>query len=135
VVRGFGLDVFRRRHRGVDREIGVNSTSRSIDTADIVHHAPSGEDWIVAYVSGDTLCPCGWPETLAKLADCTLVRKARPEQRRQLLQRMADIRGNDSRSRHARHVLKQEAEACRFVDACPDGCRGVCETTIGGANV
>lgn len=29
-----------------------------IDTADHVHHAPSGEDWVVAYVRGDT----GWLE-------------------------------------------------------------------------
>lgn len=82
---------------------------RTIDTGDIVHHGPSGEDWIVAYVQGDTLCPCGWPETLAKLADCTLTRKATPTQRRELLYSLAAIRESDSRARHARHVLAQEA--------------------------
>ena len=79
-----------------------------IDTADIVHHGPSGEDWIVAYVSGDTLCPCGWLETLAKVTDCTLTKKATPAQRRELLERLAAIREPDSRARHARHVLEQE---------------------------
>lgn len=81
-----------------------------IDTADHVHHGPSGEDWVVAYVQGDTLCPCGWPETLAKLSDCTLIWKAPASERRKLLERMAASREPDSRSRHAQYVLEQETQ-------------------------
>lgn len=73
-----------------------------IDTGDYVHHAPSGEDWVVAYVRGDRLCPCGWPESLADLSDCTLTRKATPKERLSLLKSMAAISGpgaGDSRVR------------------------------------
>jgi hypothetical protein len=43
--------------------------STTIDTADHVLHGPSGETWVVAYVEGDRLAWCGWPEGEAKLAD------------------------------------------------------------------
>ena len=33
------------------------------------------EDWVVAYVRGTALAWCGWPEGLAQLADCRLIRK------------------------------------------------------------
>jgi hypothetical protein len=77
----------------------------AIDTADHVHHAPSGEDWVVAYVRGDRLCACGWPHTLADLADCTLIKKATSAEREQLLREMAsnteDDRGSYARERLA----------------------------------
>jgi hypothetical protein len=77
----------------------------AIDTADHVHHAPSGEDWVVAYVRGDRLCACGWPHTLAALSDCTLIKKATPAEREQLLREMAgnteDARGSYARDRLA----------------------------------
>ena len=41
-----------------------------IDTADHVHHAPSGEDWVVAYVRGDRLAWCGWPSDGRKTTGC-----------------------------------------------------------------
>lgn len=44
------------RKRLPDNEGGAMADE--IDTADHVHHAPSGEDWVVAYVRGDT----GWLE-------------------------------------------------------------------------
>lgn len=76
-----------------------------IDTADHVHHAPSGEDWVVAYVRGDRLCACGWPHTLAALSDCRLIKKATPADRDQLLRDMArnteDDRGSYARERLA----------------------------------
>jgi hypothetical protein len=39
----------------------------NIDTGDTVHHGPTGEDWLVAFVDGDKLSPLGWPETVAKV--------------------------------------------------------------------
>lgn len=75
-----------------------------IDTADIVFHRPSRETWVVAYVRGDRLCACGWPETLAALSDCVLVEKASASERMALLQRMAES-GADSRGRYARQAL------------------------------
>lgn len=79
----------------------------NIDTADHVLHGPSGETWVVAYVEGDSLAWCGWPEGKAKLTDCTLTKKATPEQRDKLLLEMADCT-NDQRGRHARQRLCME---------------------------
>ncbi len=75
-----------------------------IDTADHVLHGPSGETWVVAYVDGDRLAWCGWPEGEAKLADCTLLKKATTAQRDKLLLELADCT-NDRRGRYARQRL------------------------------
>ena len=75
-----------------------------IDTADSVLHGPTGETWLVAYVEGDRLAWCGWPEGEANLADCTLTKKATPEQRNKLLSEMAGCT-NDRRGRYARQRL------------------------------
>src|SRR5580704_7673683 len=40
---------------------------------DKVFHSPTGETWIVAFVDGDRLAWCGWPDGEAKVSDCTLV--------------------------------------------------------------
>ena len=80
-----------------------------IDTADHVLHGPSGETWVVAYVEGDRLAWCGWPEGEASLADCTLVKKATPEQREKLLWELADLT-DDRRGRKAKQRL--DADIC-----------------------
>jgi hypothetical protein len=56
-----------------------------IDTGDHVLHAPSGETWVVAYVRGDRLAWCGWPQGEATLTDCVLLKKATAEERIKLL--------------------------------------------------
>lgn len=81
----------------------------TIDTADHVHHAPSGEDWVVAYVRGDQLAWCGWPSGLAALSDCTLLRKATAEERDRLLRDLAAMTGGDHRATYARMRLAGEA--------------------------
>ncbi len=78
-----------------------------IDTGDHVFHRPSRETWLVAYVSGDRLCACGWPESLARLSDCLLVEKASDEARIDLLRSIAGSGGNDSRVRYARAALAE----------------------------
>ncbi len=40
---------------------------------DTVKHIPSGELWTVAVTRDGELIPMGWPESLAKQADCELV--------------------------------------------------------------
>lgn len=74
---------------------------QDIDTADHVHHAPSGEDWVVAYVRGDRLAWCGWPQGEAALADCTLTKKATPAERDKLLREMAASGSADMRAAYA----------------------------------
>lgn len=47
-------------------------------TGDHVYHIPSGETWVVAwadYESGD-MAPCGWPESMARISDCAVLKKA-----------------------------------------------------------
>lgn len=73
----------------------------NIDTGDLVRHMPSGETWVVAYVKGEYLAWCGWPEGEAKLADCELLEKATPEYRDKLLKQMAAMSGDDARKRYA----------------------------------
>lgn len=85
-----------------------SASTTNIDTADVVRHGPTGEEWVVAYVEGEHLTACGWPETRAPLNDCTLVAKAPWERRQQLLEEMSQIRGDDSRKRHAQRVLAAE---------------------------
>lgn len=80
----------------------------AIDTGDHIHHGPSGEDWLVAYVEGDSLACCGWPLSIAKISDCSLIKKATSEERLELLRQMADS-VDDSRGIHARAILAREA--------------------------
>ena len=65
-----------------------------IDTGDHVYHAPSGEAWVVAYVRGDRLAWCGWPQGEAALNDCMLVKKATPDERDALLREIASSGSN-----------------------------------------
>lgn len=83
-------------------------TELIIDTGDTVFHNPTQETWLVAYITDDKeyLCPCGWPECLAKLEDCVLLEKASAEERVKLLYDMKNTR--DSRGRKARHILEKE---------------------------
>ena len=83
--------------------------STEIDTGDIVHHHPSGEDWMVAYVKGHRVAWCGWPNGEAELKDCVLVHKCDPATRDSLLRDMAKIDGNDSRAAYARDRLRCNA--------------------------
>lgn len=72
---------------------------------DHVHHRPSGEDWVVAYVNGDRLCACGWPETLARVSDCELIKKCSNKEHREVLSDM--ITAGGSRGAYAKHALRQ----------------------------
>jgi hypothetical protein len=77
-----------------------------VRTGDTVRHEPSGEEWLVAYVEGTDLVPCGWPLTFAKVSDCKLVTACSDEESTALLNRMADMRdGGDVRCRYARRKL------------------------------
>ncbi len=75
---------------------------------DHVHHKPSGEDWVVAYVDGDYLCACGWPESEAKVADCALIKEASDGEHIDWLRRCAQSDGK--RARMARAALETMSE-------------------------
>ena len=58
-----------------------------IRAGDHVLHAPSGETWVVAWAdpTTDDLAWCGWPDGLARLSDCTLVKAASDAEHQQKL--------------------------------------------------
>jgi len=90
-----------------------------IDTADHVHHKPSGEDWVVAYVAADRLAWCGWPQGQAALADCTLLRKATAAERDKLLHEMAASGSDDMRAAYARGRLAARREQPNVANKLP----------------
>lgn len=90
------------------REV-AHSDAPPIDTADTVLHGPTGETWIVAYVDGDQLAWCGWPDGTARLANCTLTEKASPAERLALLKHM--VSSGSRFARYARGVLAREEQA------------------------
>ena len=68
-----------------------------IEIADAVRHGPTGEDWVVARVTEAHVYPAGWPPCRADLADCTLLEKATPEQREQMLRDLRRLPHDDER--------------------------------------
>lgn len=81
----------------------------AIDTGDVVRHGPTGEEWLVAYVDGQHLAWCGWPSGHALVSDCTLVKKATPEERIALLRQLATSQ-HPGRTR-AQRALEREGVA------------------------
>lgn len=55
-------------------------------TGDIVHHKPSGEDWVVAWADHESgyMAPCGWPTCEALISDCEIKTPATDDQCREL---------------------------------------------------
>lgn len=68
-----------------------------IEIGDHVRHEPTGEEWVVARISGDTLWWCGWPTGCTVLSECTLVEKASPESRAALIDELKRLPPSDSR--------------------------------------
>lgn len=78
-----------------------------IDVGDYVHHAPSGEDWIVALVEGGQLYWCGYPfGGSADFKDCTLIKKSTDEFKQRILKEIADAPGSYRPQIVARERLK-----------------------------
>jgi len=69
---------------------------------DHVFHRPTGQKWLVAYVDGDYLAWCGWPEGEARVADCDLVKTCSDEEHLKLLTEIASIPLTDKRGRMAK---------------------------------
>lgn len=83
-------------------------TNEPFRTGDAVKHKPSGETWLVAYCERGYVCCCGWPESLAPVADCELHRKGTDAECEELLQLMGRPgREFDSRAAYARRVFEK----------------------------
>lgn len=61
---------------------------------DHIHHAPTGEDWLLAADEheGRVIC-CAWPEALGNASDCTLVRAVSDEDHVKVLRAVAEHDG------------------------------------------
>lgn len=55
---------------------------KRIRCGDTVKHHPTGEEWVVAYADYTTghLAYSGWPEGIAKIAECELVESCTDEE-------------------------------------------------------
>jgi len=75
-----------------------------ISCGDIVWHAPSGEEWVVAWAEPktDELAWCGWPNGVARLSDCTLAKAATDGEHGATLS--AVLRSGDSRAVRAERL-------------------------------
>jgi len=69
------------------------------DTGDIVHHLPSGEEWLVAFVQNGMMHWCGWPPGNAEEEEFRLVCSATPEMKQRLME--------DKRTLYARAWLRR----------------------------
>jgi hypothetical protein len=88
----------------------VSTQIINIDTGDTVLHHPTGEGWLVACVIDGHLSWCGYPEGTARLADCSLIKKATASKKDELLSELAAMSGNDHRGQYARKVLTEAAK-------------------------
>lgn len=81
---------------------------------DTVLHHPTGEHWLVAYVDGDRLAWCGWPEGEGRLSDCSILERCSDAEHVTLLREVAGIGPDDRRARMAAARLAElEAAADR----------------------
>jgi len=80
-----------------------------IDTGDHVRHRPTNDELLVAGVKGSLLMWCGWPFGYCNVDDCDLIQKASKQDRLDLLNRLANMGGNDARKTFAIEKLREES--------------------------
>lgn len=75
-------------------------------TGDRVYHRPSGETWLVAAVwpDRDDMAWCGWPDGLARMSDCDLVRACDDEAHWKLVEQIAKG-ATGTRARYCQDLL------------------------------
>lgn len=66
---------------------------------DHVRHRPSGENWLVAWAEGDDLAPAGWPNSMARLADCEVTFRCSDDVHRECVDLWRDSPGDSRRDR------------------------------------
>ncbi len=78
---------------------------------DTVKHGPTAETWYLggADMERDEVYPCGWPETIAKASDCTLIKAATDEEHWKLVEELAaKPYSPDVRVSHCKHLLRNK---------------------------
>lgn len=102
---------------------------------DVVFHRPSGERWIVAWAEGDDLAWTGWPNGVARLSDCDVVRRCTDAQHVKAVEMWLRPGQHDSRSARVRRLYgatqeglaEQKAATEIFVHSTPQ-----CDHDFGG---
>lgn len=84
-------------------------------TGDIVFHRPSEEEWVVAWADHQTgyMAPCGWPTCQARIADCSITRKATDEESDKLtaiLSKSGRSDGNKAAEIAGRRALQESGQ-------------------------
>lgn len=64
---------------------------------DHVLHRPSGEKWVVAWAEDDRLAPTGWPNGVARLADCEILHRCSDAVHRAHVEMWRESKGDDGR--------------------------------------
>lgn len=85
-----------------------------IRCGDHVLHRPSGETWVVAYADYGTgeLSACGWPDSIARISDCDLVKVASEQEHTDLLAKL--IESGDRRGRVAERIYCPDVGGARL---------------------
>lgn len=66
---------------------------------DHVYHAPTRENWVVAYAEGDDIAWCGWPDGRARLRDCTVTKRCSDEEHADFVRRFVGVTDDTRPSR------------------------------------
>lgn len=74
---------------------------------DVIKHIPSGETWGVAATQGNELVCCGWPESIAPMSDCELVKACTDEEHIAMLKSVVNSCGDQLRGSWARYELEK----------------------------
>jgi hypothetical protein len=93
--------------KGYERALQViTSDIQTARTGDVVYHRPSGERWLVAAVwpEKNDLAWCGWPDGLARLTDCLLLKRCSDEEHWELVKEIAES-ADGRRQRYAAQLL------------------------------
>lgn len=91
--------------RVIEDHLGVTPTT-PFRAGDVVYHAPTKEKWLLAADERDGEVVCaGWPESIAKAKDCSLVTAAGDEMRKKILTDVVAGCGDQMRGSWARQDL------------------------------
>jgi hypothetical protein len=99
----------------------MSERTRIFRAGDVVRHGPSGEEWMLAYgdaEGGDgTVCACGWPNTISRATDCTMVEAATDDAHMARLRAWGVDGGGQRDWRHI--VCKRELQRLRLLPPDP----------------
>jgi hypothetical protein len=111
--------------KGYDQALEVVTTNiEHARTGDVVFHRPSGERWTVAaaWPERNDLAWCGWPDGIARLTDCVLLKRCTDEEHWQLVERIA-ASAEGRRQRYAANLLEARAKELAAKSPLPTGLR------------